>query len=282
MNTFNLFGHTKYVLFDFDDTLCIHTSHKPWTTEMSHELEVRMLVGNNPYDTSFANPHMAEFIDMCKRCDIKMGLISHVNSIPEAKAKEKWVEDWYKVKLENFCVGTREQKLEMLKRISDSECIEREDILIIDDAYLTLTEAEDAGFQTATPMEIVNFIQLNRCSIRKSRKTFRIRKPKHDAASYYDPNFGDTKMCICGHAYERHFDLYEGYELAGCKYCGCSHFVEKKENENETPDYIANAVGDKIKPSVETINVNENAFEIVNAIPNGYFTQIRKDGYRNV
>lgn len=43
----------------------------------------------------------------------------------------------------------------------------------------------------------------------------------------YNPEYGDNRMCICGHAYIRHFDPYEEMEPAGCKYCGCFEFVEK-------------------------------------------------------
>lgn len=41
---------------------------------------------------------------------------------------------------------------------------------------------------------------------------------------HYNPNYGDEKMCQCGHAYYRHFDFYEDTQLCGCKYCGCFEF----------------------------------------------------------
>lgn len=151
----------KYVLFDFDDTLCIHSNHQAWTNARDHRLDVCILQGGDPYYKSTPNHHMDEFIKRMKKNDVKMGLISHVSSVLQANVKEKWVEEHYNIKLDNFCVSTREQKVEMLKRISDGLHIERSKILIIDDAYLTLTEATDAGFQAATPMEIVNYIENN-------------------------------------------------------------------------------------------------------------------------
>lgn len=45
----------------------------------------------------------------------------------------------------------------------------------------------------------------------------------------YDPDFGDDKVCECGHAYYRHFDTYEDMEPVGCKYCGCYEFREKRD-----------------------------------------------------
>lgn len=49
----------------------------------------------------------------------------------------------------------------------------------------------------------------------------------------YNPNYGDDRICVCGHTYERHFDSYENMEPVGCKYCGCSEFVEKATTEKD-------------------------------------------------
>ena len=46
----------------------------------------------------------------------------------------------------------------------------------------------------------------------------------------YNPNFGDTKKCKCGHIYEVHFDSYENMEPCGCKYCGCFEFEENRHD----------------------------------------------------
>lgn len=50
----------------------------------------------------------------------------------------------------------------------------------------------------------------------------------------YNPEYGDDRICECGHKYYRHFDTYEDMYNCGCKYCGCGNFVElteQKENE---------------------------------------------------
>lgn len=47
----------------------------------------------------------------------------------------------------------------------------------------------------------------------------------------YNPDFGDNKICECGHTYYRHFDSYEGMAPVGCKYCGCDEFRLKKDAE---------------------------------------------------
>ena len=43
----------------------------------------------------------------------------------------------------------------------------------------------------------------------------------------YNPQYGDQRMCECGHPYYRHFDSYDNNEPVGCKYCKCYTFVEK-------------------------------------------------------
>ena len=43
----------------------------------------------------------------------------------------------------------------------------------------------------------------------------------------YNPNYGDSRICVCGHEYYRHFDSYEDMYACGCKYCRCDNFIEK-------------------------------------------------------
>lgn len=45
----------------------------------------------------------------------------------------------------------------------------------------------------------------------------------------YNPNYGDNRICKCGHAYYRHFDSHEDMDPVGCKYCECYTFIENKE-----------------------------------------------------
>jgi hypothetical protein len=47
----------------------------------------------------------------------------------------------------------------------------------------------------------------------------------------YNPDYGDNRVCKCGHSYYRHFDTYDYMEDVGCKYCDCSTFEEKEDEE---------------------------------------------------
>jgi len=42
----------------------------------------------------------------------------------------------------------------------------------------------------------------------------------------YNPNYGDERVCKCGHSYYRHFDTFDEMNSVGCKYCPCNNFVE--------------------------------------------------------
>ena len=46
---------------------------------------------------------------------------------------------------------------------------------------------------------------------------------------HYNPNFGDDRICKCGHTYYRHFDTYADMDACGCKYCSCDTFEESKD-----------------------------------------------------
>ena len=49
----------------------------------------------------------------------------------------------------------------------------------------------------------------------------------------YNPDYGDNKLCQCGHPYTRHFDSYDDMDPVGCKYCICRHFEEKEVERKE-------------------------------------------------
>lgn len=49
----------------------------------------------------------------------------------------------------------------------------------------------------------------------------------------YNPNYGDDRICKCGHPYYRHFDTYEDMKAVGCKYCECYKFIEEEKIVNK-------------------------------------------------
>lgn len=69
--------------------------------------------------------------------------------------------------------------------------------------------------------------------IEESEKEQNINSPYLEQVDFkvvrkYNPEYGDEKICKCGHPYHRHFDSYEEMSDVGCKYCGCFYFEESK------------------------------------------------------
>lgn len=56
----------------------------------------------------------------------------------------------------------------------------------------------------------------------------------------YNPEYGDDKVCECGHEYYRHFDSYDDNKAVGCKYCPCYEFKPKLK---PTINYIVKTSG---------------------------------------
>lgn len=151
--------NTKLVLFDFDDTLCIHKKHgNNSENEKKYYREV-LRFGAKAWSNCDKSPHMQKFMNMCRKKHIPMGLISTTGSYKHAEAKHDWVFEQYGIDLDNYCVGTYEGKLTMTLAIAEVYDIPKEQILIVDDFWENLERAANNGFNACTPMEIVNFIE---------------------------------------------------------------------------------------------------------------------------
>ncbi len=66
-----------------------------------------------------------------------------------------------------------------------------------------------------------------------------ITKWRLEVIKEYNPQFGDDRLCQCGHSYYRHFDTYEDMQSCGCKYCGCYDFkLDKSELRQDSLDKL--------------------------------------------
>lgn len=153
------FGKIKMVLFDFDDTLAIHEWHDNSPEEQLKYDKSVLTDGAGAWSHLRPSRHMSEFMKSCAEANIKMGLISAGMSFQHLKGKADWVKEVYGYKLENYCVGRVEAKLDMMIALAEAYEIPRNQILIVDDYWLTLERAANAGFMAASPMEVVNFVE---------------------------------------------------------------------------------------------------------------------------
>lgn len=93
---------------------------------------------------------------------------------------------------------------------------------------------------------------------------------------FYNPNYGDDKICKCGHTYYRHFDPYEEMESLGCKYCGCYEFEEDALGEFGIPISIIEKAFPK--PAIFWNFNGENAVQICRT--HNDVIALKKDGSR--
>jgi hypothetical protein len=74
---------------------------------------------------------------------------------------------------------------------------------------------------------------------------------------FYNPNYGDNRLCQCGHKYYRHFDTYEDMSPTGCKYCFCEEFVEFTGDLNEVIEQAKNELPMEYEDLLKTVDEND-------------------------
>lgn len=148
----------KFVLYDFDGTLCID-GNCAWTEAERDKLLVRVLQsGKGAWSDCYPSIHMQKFINICIQRGIRQGLLSHDMSYPIFKAKSEWVKDKYGVEMKNHCVAVGTPKVRELEGIARAYGYNKDEILLIDDLWENLNSAANAGFQAASPLEIVEYV----------------------------------------------------------------------------------------------------------------------------
>lgn len=148
----------EMVLFDFDDTLCIHNEHGYSIDKERLFYERVLLKSTKLWENCSINEQLKSFMCLCKKNNIQMGLISALSICASSALKVNWVKENYGFELENYCVGSPGEKTEMLIALSNIHNIPREHIMIIDDLYSTIDSASNKGFVAVSPMQIVNYV----------------------------------------------------------------------------------------------------------------------------
>ena len=149
----------KLAIFDFDDTLPIHTNHRPFTAEQAEDYHTRVLSGDiTVWDSCLVSDAMYDFVTMCLDKGIRTGLMSATDSYVHMVLKHDWVLLKYGVDMENFCVGSSDRKAPMLEYIAKANNLDNNEILLVDDLYSTLESASNLGFQCASPIEVAAYM----------------------------------------------------------------------------------------------------------------------------
>ena len=107
----NKLENLKMVLFDFDDTLAVHSQgHRISDHLIKYMINVHS-GSKELWNTSKPNLQLKKFMDYLAYKDIPMGLISGVHDCKAAERKIEWVKENYGYSLENYCVSSQEQKM---------------------------------------------------------------------------------------------------------------------------------------------------------------------------
>ena len=156
----NTLENLEMVLFDFDDTLCIHSHRSDSYEELMEYLSYIHSGETFPksWNKSKPNLQLKKFMDYLAYKNIPMGLISGVRDCKAAERKIEWVKENYGYSLENYCVSSQEQKMIELSTIAEVNGFHESQIALVDDYYENLGNAEKMGFTTFSPMEIVNLV----------------------------------------------------------------------------------------------------------------------------
>ncbi len=151
-------SRAKLVLFDFDDTLCIHSNHYNFNADSYNKA---MLTGDASWwerNGCEYNKAMMKLINFCRDNNIEMGLISAVEYCATATVKLDWVKQKYGVDMKNFCTSSKESaKKDMVSYLIRAYCLDENSILFIDDYYNHVSQVASLGVQVASPMEVVNW-----------------------------------------------------------------------------------------------------------------------------
>lgn len=154
----NKLENLKMVLFDFDDTLAVHSQgHRISDHLMKYMINVHS-GSKELWNTSKPNLQLKQFMDYLAYKNIPMGLIGGVHDCKAAERKIEWVKENYGYSLENYCVSSQEQKMIELTTIAEVNGLHESQIALVDDYYENLGNAEKMGFTTFSPMEIVNLV----------------------------------------------------------------------------------------------------------------------------
>ena len=148
----------KMILWDFDDTLCFHSDHSSPADKFDTEYNVKVLKGLDVYSTCNINCDILKFMQYANKKNIRQGLISGTTCYIHMKNKLEWVKTHYGITLENFCVSSQEMKLGIMLAIAEAFGFEHDEILLVDDFWENLERAADNGFQSATPVEVINYV----------------------------------------------------------------------------------------------------------------------------
>ena len=149
------------VLFDWDDTLCIHPNHYDKDDyESNKNYDIASLQGHFGRWGDQSRPSVLLLCLLQKLSDlgIEVGLFSRCRSHTLMQMKEEWIKAYIpNVHIENYSIGDGIDKVEYMDAIAEAKELSKESILLIDNSDDILSKAEENGFHSASPIEAAEY-----------------------------------------------------------------------------------------------------------------------------
>ena len=149
---FNL-PNVKVVFFDFDNTLCVHTTY------VNHDKDYRKEYGTEHYRRikAYKSEIMQEFLDLLVANGVELCLTS-ATYVRCFNVKQQWLKEQYGYDFKNYCVPCDDYKTATIHNYIMKHDMELKDILFVDDKADNLIAATAMGIPSCHPLEIAEFI----------------------------------------------------------------------------------------------------------------------------
>lgn len=150
------FSGIELVIFDFDDTLCIHINHGDWINYHKHLLERNVINDYLNTDNCVPMPYMKEFIYKCMESKLKRICLTHAPYDYVMGAKKEFLDFYYGKDAMNdfYCCGRREDKVGFIRTYCNSFYMNPSSVLVVEDHPTTLEEVKQMGCRIMTPQEV--------------------------------------------------------------------------------------------------------------------------------
>lgn len=153
----------KVVLFDYDDTLCIHDN---FLTERrsSEEWWDSCFRDNGEWYTDEyqckASKQMDRFALDIQKLGIPMHILTWSNTNMHEFARRRFLQINYEANFDRiFIVGERHIKVKLAEQLCRHMGISKYELLLVDDHPMTREEFKDAGFQVTSPSSVMVWYQ---------------------------------------------------------------------------------------------------------------------------
>lgn len=151
-------SNIKVAFVDFDDTLYIwdNLCQEVNEPEMDKTGVRKAVAGDYSFKRCRLNTALVEKLRKLKENGVKLYCLTWVDTSLGAELKQKRIDlDCPELEMKVIGAGRREVKVEVMREVASHMVIKANQVLLIDDLYITNEEARKANFIATTPLDIM-------------------------------------------------------------------------------------------------------------------------------